>query len=225
MDVDSFKALLANVDLWRRDRALGAIGAPSEYQINKFSPTHRLCIALHLNGFALNEIASTVRRPASWVLQTLNDPVSKRIIATVYDSVDAEVSALLCRAVEAVRDALSSEDTKVRLQAADMVFKSNGKYRPMIGTEGISAEDVVQRALAIAEKAVGGVREVRPSRPFLLDSRSDEIIDVLPAGADPAGAEEGARMGTAAGVDVRSPQTQVNGAARGRQEEGEGNGP
>lgn len=110
------------------------------------TPRNRQVIALHLNGMRHAEIGQLVGLTPNRVTQILNSRAVKELLTDVYQIHDAELTALMGRSIDAVRGALDSRDHKHTLRAAEMVFKTQGKFKE--GEHAAeTAEDVITRAL------------------------------------------------------------------------------
>lgn len=129
-------------------RYLGIVSADDERSsdLKELTSEHKMAIVLHLEGFSRTDIADQLGRSVSWVRNTLTSRLAQNVINDYLAFSDQEFKALYQLSIEAIRDALRSEDISVRLKAADKYLKAHGKYNEGF-TPGETAEDVVKRVM------------------------------------------------------------------------------
>lgn len=142
---------------------------------------HRRIIALHVSGHANADIARMLDVTSTAVAQTLANPKVQPILASIYEQFDKELKALYPLAIDAMRDAMNSDEHGAALKAADLYFKTQGTYERK-EEAGHTAESIIE---VILEKAEGLVRKVKyTERKFLsADVRGAdavEVVDVTP---------------------------------------------
>lgn len=103
---------------------------------------------MHVNGMQGGEIANALQMSPGWVSTVLRDPLVQEMIAKRFEDLDGEIFA---KSISVVRNRLDEEtqDPALALRAADMVWRARGRYAEKPQT-GASAEDIVQRMLALA---------------------------------------------------------------------------
>ncbi|KKL99131.1 hypothetical protein LCGC14_1817440, partial [marine sediment metagenome] len=179
-----------NPDLWQN---LGTMRHdPEQYQfekiigkrnkagvpfLRKLRVVHRRMIALHLRGFSNRDIQVMTGHSEMSVGRVLRDPLSQVIIQQYMDGIELELDALMPDAVDALRRGLNSEEARVAIVAADKFFRATGRYaRSEDKTE--TAEDVISRALKIAERATGAIQNLTTPDPIA------KLIEVSPVRVD-----------------------------------------
>lgn len=126
-------------------------------KLTKLSGKHLRAILLHVNGRKNYEIAAVLGMSNVWVSTVLSDPLARAEIETRHAENDR---TLLAKAMGVVHDSMEDKDPAIKLRAADMVFKSHGKYAGKGEGGAPSAEDVVQRMLQIAAERGGATLTV-----------------------------------------------------------------
>ena len=82
--------------------------------------------------------------------------------------------------MDVIRKAVLSDDAKIALQGTDKLFRALGKFDHSHEVEKKeTAEDVIMRALGIAQTAVEGVvKEItRRERPVAIDATFERVND------------------------------------------------
>ena len=133
------------------EKATGVRKSSGAAKLKELTGKHLRAINLHLAGVKGREIAATLDMSEAWVSTVLNDPLAQTEIRQRFLDVDAEMFA---KATTKIDDAMDSADAAISLRAAEMVWRSRGKFaqpEPIRTT----AEDVVSRMLDIAA-AQGG---------------------------------------------------------------------
>ncbi|KKK57678.1 hypothetical protein LCGC14_3052040, partial [marine sediment metagenome] len=113
------------------------------------------------------------------VSRVLRDPLSQEIISVYAQGIDSELEALLPLGVDVLRKSLLSDSAKIALQGADKLFRALGKFNHTGDEEKReTAEDVIQRALGIAQGSVDIVKEItRRDRPQALEIDFERVND------------------------------------------------
>ncbi len=142
---------------------------------------HRRIIALHVSGKSNPVIARMLDVAPSTVSQTLNNPAVTPILTSIYEQYDRELKALYPLAIDSMREAMESDDYTAKLRAADLYFKTQGKYNEKQENER-TAENIVELILSDAGNTVKRIRYTE--RKFLSanvqNSDNIETIDVTP---------------------------------------------
>lgn len=165
---------------------LAGIRRPSgAKKLERITPLHRTVIALHLKGLSNNDIAARIKRTPAWVSTILNDPLVIEELEKLYEEQDGRLRMLMKDAVDTVREGMKAPKTQDRLRAADMVFKTQGKYQGDQGGPGKdSAENIISAILNRTEIHVhtgGDSTKVVESRGGELHQEEDQ----LPSQVDP----------------------------------------
>lgn len=130
------------------EKHLGIRRENGALKLKRLTARHLKVIALHLEGHSLETIANNIPCTISTVSRVLNDPLSQRILKTVYEDRKGEIHALGGKAVAAVRAGLDEKQTiGTRLRAVDRFAKIKSA---LVGEENSneSAEDVIARMFA-----------------------------------------------------------------------------
>lgn len=160
---------VASLEALKRDTRLHRLAGPAPADLTRLSAAHRACIALHLSGSPAAEIAGRLQRPFSWVVSTLRDPLSRRVIDNVLAMADMEIAALVPLATAAVRQGLVSGNIGQKLRAADLAYKANHRYLDAGAESKSTAEDVIQQILAFAGKALEAAGAPRDAAASAVD--------------------------------------------------------
>ena len=129
-------------------RYLGVLPEKKRPQPKRLTAAAKNAIILHLEGLPIGQIAEMLGRSPSWVSWILNSDLAQSLINDYISFVDQEFRALYKLSVEAIRDALQSNDIEVRLKAADRYLKAHGKYS-QAADRGETAEDVIKRVMEL----------------------------------------------------------------------------
>ena len=156
--------------VYQYEKIIGRRTKTGELKLRRLKPLHRQMIAMHIGCFSNRDIAFQMNIDEITVSRVLRDPLSQELIKTYAEGIDAELEALLPLGVDVLRKALLSDSAKIGLQGADKLFRALGKFDHSHEVEKReTAEDVIQRALGIAQSSVDAVREVtRRERPRAL---------------------------------------------------------
>jgi len=125
---------------------------PTQLRTNlksKRSISHRwyYVISLHLSGYSAQEISGLTGFSTQRIYSILRDERSIQVRQSILSGLDDELQALYPQVVQAMRDALQSPDIKVRLQASDQWFRTQGKFKGDQKGLNVTAEDVVIQIL------------------------------------------------------------------------------
>lgn len=157
---------------YRIERAAGMRLSSGKPSLKQLSLRHKQMIYLFAQGMAAVDIADLLDMDFQVVYRAINDPLAQQWFASYSDHIDQELENLMTLSVGAVRDALQpGVAMDVRLKAVDRVAKLTGRYTPKTRDAGLgeTAEDVIARALALAEKGIDAAISSRPERAKLID--------------------------------------------------------
>lgn len=132
--------------------AVSAPEMPAGWKLVRLKPRHRQIAALLVTGLDRESVAHACGCTPALVTLLQKQPVFQEHMKELQAQVDADLSNLMGKAVRAVDRALDShQETADQLRAADMVFKTQGAYKPDGVTQAVSAEDIVARLLQAAQ--------------------------------------------------------------------------
>ena len=165
--------------VYQFEKIIGKRTQTGELKLKRLKPLHRQMIAMHIGCFSNRDIAFQMNIDEITVSRVLRDPLSQEIINVYAEGIDAELEALLPLGVDVVRKALLSDNAKIALQGTDKLFRALGKFDHSHDREKReTAEDVIARALGIAQTSVDTVRELtRNERPRALDVDFERVND------------------------------------------------
>ena len=165
--------------VYQFEKIIGRRTKTGELKLRRLKPLHRQMIAMHIGCFSNRDIAFQMNVDEITVSRVLRDPLSQEIINTYAEGIDAELEALLPLGVDVLRKSLLSDSAKIALQGADKLFRALGKFNHTGDEEKReTAEDVIQRALGIAQGSVDIVKEItRRERPRALDVDFERVND------------------------------------------------
>lgn len=148
---EEYQATVLEINAARTQRVQGAIeGALGERPLKRVNehvrPRDIRIIEMHLEGLTFTEISNATGMQIATISRIVNGPQAQKIIAARYSNLD---QAMLMQATNVVRSKLTSEDEAIALRAAEMVYRSHGKYDKEKAVT-LSAEDVVARMLEVA---------------------------------------------------------------------------
>lgn len=170
---------------YEREKLDGIRRPSGAKKLQRITPLHRHVIALHLKGLSNNDIAARINRSPAWVSTILHDPLVVEELDKLYDEQDSRLRMLMKDAVDTVREGMRSPKPQDRLRAADMVFKTQGKYKDDSGGPSKdSAENIISAILNRTEVHVhtdGGSAKVVESHGGELRQEEDQ----LPSQVDP----------------------------------------
>ena len=158
-----------------------------DYTIVKQAPfkrlrmRHRKIIRHHAEGHSNAEIAKMMDVSYSHVSTVLNSDIVRPILTALYEQHDKDLRALYPLAIESMRSAMLTGDHSSQLKAADLYFKTQGKYDKVEEKEN-TAENIIELILNDAGDAV---RRIRYTEKKFLSSGvqnpdSSGAIDVTP---------------------------------------------
>ncbi len=161
----------------RRGSSYDILGPQGQRRIKKLRARHKHVISLHLQGFKSTDIQRFlgdlgIKLNQVAISHILLDPLSQQIISKFHSQVDNDLRTLELLAVDAIRDALTGGSTTERLKASDQVFKVTGRSSDR-APGGDTAEDVIARAMQLAQSSVDAVREISRSKPNIIDITPD----------------------------------------------------
>lgn len=107
----------------------------------------RQILALHLEGASGTEIAKRLGIPLANVYKTLARREVQEARSEALRQLDREFEALYGKVINTLREALESEDPRIRLEATNQWFKASGKYREGGFQISVSAEDIIMQVL------------------------------------------------------------------------------
>ena len=165
--------------VYQFEKIIGRRTKTGELKLRRLKPLHRQMIAMHIGCFSNRDIAFQMNVDEITVSRVLRDPLSQEIISVYANGIDAELEALLPLGVDVLRKSLLSDSAKIALQGADKLFRALGKFNHTGDEEKReTAEDVIQRALGIAQGSVDIVKEItRRERPRALDVDFERVSD------------------------------------------------
>lgn len=135
---------------YRVEKALGVRNPNGTTKLTRLTGKHLRIVLLHVNGLKGYEIAKEMSMSPARISNILCDPMVQDEIRRRHEELDGEIFS---KSIQVVSESLSDEDHALRLRAADMIWRSRGRYAEKAPTTA-SAEDIVQRMLAMAS---GGV--------------------------------------------------------------------
>lgn len=164
---------------YQYEKIIGKRTKTGELKLKRLKPLHRQMLHMHLGCYSNRDIAFHLDVDEITVSRVLRDPLSQEIINTYASGIDAELEALLPLGVDVIRKAVLSDSTKIALQGADKLFRALGKYDHSHAQEKReTAEDVIARALGIAQDSVGIVAGlVDRGRPKAIDVDFERVSD------------------------------------------------
>lgn len=164
------------------EKIIGRRTKTGELKLRRLKPLHRQMIAMHIGCFSNRDIAFQLNIDEITVSRVLRDPLSQELIQTYASGIDAELEALLPLGVDVLRKSLLSDNAKIALLGTDKLFRALGKFNHTGPEEAReTAEDVIARALGIAQTSVDTVRELtRTGRPKALDVSFETVVPEEP---------------------------------------------
>jgi hypothetical protein len=117
-------------------------------------------LLLYLQGTPPTEIVDELKTSMGRFRRVMKSDLGKLVIDDYFHFCDQEFSTLYQLSVDAIRDALSSDDIDLRLKAADKFLKAHGKYDKAVSKEA-TAEDVVRRILEVKKDSMRLIEETR----------------------------------------------------------------
>lgn len=123
---------------------LGLLPDKPPRDIKVLNTRQKIVVMLHLEGLSAKDIADETGFSPSYISTILRSEAAQNILKDYFSFADMEFKALYKLSIEAVRDALRSDDIDIRLKAADKFLKAHGKYN-QTATDSASAEDVIRR--------------------------------------------------------------------------------
>lgn len=105
----------------------------------------RQIVLCHISGMPVADICEKVRTSPTYIYKTIRSQAAQQVIDDFLTFSDQEFKALYQLSIQAIRDALTCDDVKIRLQAAEKYLKAHGKYGDTGNTAGATAEDVIRR--------------------------------------------------------------------------------
>ncbi|MBW8036441.1 MAG: hypothetical protein FVQ79_12660 [Planctomycetes bacterium] len=165
--------------VYQFEKIIGRRTKTGELKLRRLKPLHRQMIAMHIGCFSNRDIAFQMNVDEITVSRVIRDPLSQEIISVYANGIDAELEALLPLGVDVLRKSLLSDSAKIALQGADKLFRALGKFNHTGDEEKReTAEDVIQRALGIAQGSVDIVKEItRRERPQALEIDFERVSD------------------------------------------------
>lgn len=165
--------------IYQYEKIIGKRTRTGEMKLKRLKPLHRQMIAMHIGCFSNRDIAYQMNIDEITVSRVLRDPLSQELIAAYAAGVDSELAALLPLGVDAIRKSLLTDDARIALMAVDKLFRALGKFDHSHDHEKKeTAEDVIQRALGIAQTSVDTVKELtRDGRPKAIDVDFERVSD------------------------------------------------
>ena len=165
--------------VYQFEKIIGKRTKTGELKLKRLKPLHRQMLHMHLGCYSNRDIAFHLNVDELTVSRVLRDPLSQQVIQLYAAGIDAELEALLPLGVDVVRKALLNDSAKIALQGVDKLFRALGKFNHVgEDQDKETAEDVIARALGIAQTSVETVREItRRERPRALDVAFERIDD------------------------------------------------
>lgn len=116
--------------------------------LKNLTTRHIAILNLHILGFKGLDIAEHFHIRGTLVSRIINDPLGKTYLESRLKLDDSRFTALYGKAVDAIRDGLSSDESiGNRLRAASIYLERKDKLDEKYGKKTDSAEDVIQRIL------------------------------------------------------------------------------
>jgi hypothetical protein len=120
-------------------------------EIIKLKRWHLAVVAHHLRGMKHGEIERVMALKPGSVGRILRSKPARDLIAAHYAMTDAKIKGLMDKAIDALNDSLTDEDPKVKLIAANMIFRATGQYKDSDGANEETAEDVLKRIIVAVQ--------------------------------------------------------------------------
>ncbi len=138
------------------EKRVGIRRADGSRNLRRLSARHIRIIAKHLRGDSSESVAASIGCTVVTISRVLHDPLSERLIETVFKARQKEIDALAGEAIDAVRTGLRKKgDTRTRLTAVDKYVKLQEVLnKDSAGPE--TAEDVIARMLERANILITG---------------------------------------------------------------------
>ena len=160
-------------DKYNIDKLIGLRLPTGTSRFKQLSIRHKKIIALFAQGMKVVDIAEIYDCDMQLVYKVLHDPLTQQWLAQWSEMVDKELEQLMYKSVNAIRDALDNENINVRLRGVDRMARMTGRFDPKDRDAADTAEDVISRALAIAEKGMDAIIQTRPDRARLIDLKPE----------------------------------------------------
>lgn len=110
---------------------------------------YRGIIALHLAGLSHADIARVTGQSASTVVYALRHKAAQPLLQKGYEIIERDAQSLFAPAVEAIRDALNTDNHSTALKASELALKVIGRLTPKDDGKVATAEDIIARMLEI----------------------------------------------------------------------------
>ncbi len=149
-----------NTEDYQYEKIIGVRKSTGELKLKRLKGVHRQMIGYHLRGMSNRDIAFVTGFSEIAISRVLRDPLAQAYIQEYLAGTENELASLMPMAVDALRDGLGPKvDPRTRLQAADKYFRATGRYAGGDASKE-TAEDVIKRALEIAQTNSDTVREI-----------------------------------------------------------------
>jgi DNA-binding transcriptional MerR regulator len=137
------------------DVALPVVPVKAGWVLQKLTTRHKRIVAAKAAGLSRSDIARLCNCTPEYVSMLLQQKLIQDYLTEQHIQIDQDMRDLMGPAVEAIRETLDSPDDKVRLSAAALVLKTNGKLGSSQGDDAnLTAEDVVAKLFSIANSNV-----------------------------------------------------------------------
>ena len=168
--------------VYQFEKIIGKRTKTGELKLKRLKPLHRQMLHMHLGCYSNRDIAFHLNVDEITVSRVLRDPLSQEIINTYAEGIDAELEALLPLGVDVVRKALLSDSAKIGLAGVDKLFRALGKFNHTGDKEEReTAEDVIARALGIAQTQADAIKELsRSGRPKAIEIAFERVVPEEP---------------------------------------------
>ena len=131
---------------YRYEKEVGLRKKNGAVHLTKLTGKHLRAINFHLAGMKAGQICSIMNITPGWLSTVLNDPLSKDMIQKRFVETDQEMFAKATRVID---EKMDEEDPAIALRAAEMVWRSRGKFEKKV-SDAPTAEDIVARMLEMA---------------------------------------------------------------------------
>lgn len=142
------------------NKYLGLVDPNEPKPLSRLANKDRQMLLLYLQGEPPREIVEQLGTSMQRFRRVVKSEVGQLVIEDYFRFCDQEFSTLYQLSVDAVRDALKSDDIDLRLKAADKFLRAHGKYDKSIAKQS-TAEDVVRRILELKKDSVRVIEETK----------------------------------------------------------------
>ena len=126
-----------------------ALLVPEEERRFNVKPIHVRMAAMKIAGYPVWQIAEHTGYSRVHVSGILREPQVNALVQRGMEDAEAQLSALLPKAVQTLNDGLESHDMKDRLAATKIVLSTQGKLAPKDPKGGTGTKDYISNLLQI----------------------------------------------------------------------------